>query len=75
MVYVNLYTAPLVFRGVAYPPGATIPEAVDPEQLRYFAANGIVAPTTAPAPEAASAPGHVSPPLTEEVPDGDDGSE
>ena len=75
MDWQNVWTAPLFFNGAAYEPGATIPATVDPVQLRYFAAQGIVVPLTAPASSPHAAPGHVSPPTSEEVTDGDDGTE
>lgn len=69
--YLNRFSIPLVVGGVTYAPGDTIPATADPAQLAYFAAQGIVEPTTAPAP--------IPPPLRrvthptavdEEVPDG-----
>ena len=47
--FVNRWTDALVIRGVSYAPGDVIPATADPAQLAYFAAQGIVEPTTAPA--------------------------
>jgi len=49
MDWKNVYTGTLMIRGVPYVPGAVIPATADPAQLAYFAAQGIVEPTTAPA--------------------------
>ena len=67
MGWVNRWTDTLWVAGVPYAPGAEIPATADPAQLAYFAAQGIVEPTTAPAPVLTVAPGHSA---EEEVPDG-----
>jgi len=50
MDYMNRWTQTIWIAGVPYPPGTVIPASADPAQLAYFAAQGIVEPTTAPAP-------------------------
>ena len=81
MDWINRYTAPLLFKGVAYAPGEIIPDSVDPAQLAYFAAQGIVEPTTAPAPvptlrrvssQKAVSPTPVEAPVKEAEPHGDE---
>ena len=74
--YINRYHIPLHFGGVAYEPGAEIPATADPAQLAYFAAQGIVEPTTAPASVLPSLRRvtHSTTGRKKGVPDGDDGS-
>jgi hypothetical protein len=70
--FVNRWTDALVIRGVSYAPGDVIPATADPAQLAAFARQGIVEPTTAPAP-APSKLRRVTPSqdaVKEEVPDG-----
>lgn len=50
MAFINRWSDTLWVAGVPYAPGAEIPAGVDPAQCAYFAAQGIIEPTTAPAP-------------------------
>lgn len=50
MAWINRWADTLWIAGVPYTPGSEIPATVDPAQLAYFAAQGIIEPTTAPAP-------------------------
>jgi hypothetical protein len=73
MAWQNVWTDTLWIAGVPYAPGEVIPATADPAQLAYFAAQGIVEPTTAPAPLPVLRR-VTHPAVTKEVPDGDDGS-
>lgn len=50
MDWKNVWTGTLMIRGVPYAPGSVIPATADPAQLAAFARQGIVEPSTAPAP-------------------------
>lgn len=71
MAFLNRWTGTLWIQGVPYAPGAIIPATVDPAQLASFAAQGIIEPTTAPAPTPQKLR-RVASQAVEEVPDGDD---
>ena len=72
MGYRNRWTHTIWIAGVPYPPGTIIPASADPAQLAYVAAQGIVEPTTAPAPVLTQLRRVTQPTavIEEEVPDG-----
>ena len=76
MDYRNRWTHTLYIKGVAYAPGDLIPATADPAQLAYFAREGIVEPTTAPAPapplRRVASPLTPKPSAQEVAPHGDD---
>ena len=68
--WTNRWTDTLWLAGVPYVPGAEIPATADPAQLAYFAAQGMVEPTTAPAPVPSRLRRVTHSAVNEEVPDG-----
>ena len=71
MAWINRWTGTLWLQGVPYEPGAEIPATVDPAQLASFAAQGIIEPTTAPAPTPPKLRRVVSHEAVKEAPDVD----
>jgi hypothetical protein len=69
MDWKNVWTDTLMIAGVAYAPGEVIPATADPAQLAAFARQGIVEPTTAPAPTPSKLRRVTHASAVEEVPD------